>query len=320
MTATRSSSSSSSSPPHGRKKRHTEKNKKDQNSGERERPKGRRARTSSSRSAPAWRRARREGGDESFDRLRAGNTGVPGACVARAIEEAGPVRSSGGSGFGDSNGFAISRSRSRDEQHPGRSQVLADGGRGAPQGATQGKGTGKGKIGETSDVAPEPKEEPNFEPSGLLAMEDNSKNGIPLKFTEPPEARRPATKWRLYLFLKQNEGPKVLHIHRMPGYLFGKDRRVVDVPTDHPTCSKQHAVLHHRYIGSVGEVRPYIMDLESTNGTFLNDERIEPARYVELRERDRLKFGMSSREYVLLHAGSASNMAIDHSLLADDSN
>merc|ERR1712154_490259 len=106
----------------------------------------------------------------------------------------------------------------------------------------------------------EPKEEPNFEASGLLAVEDNSKNGIGLKFTQPPEARLPGVKWRLYVFTKTHEAPKILHIYRSAGYLFGKDRRVADVPTDHPTCSKQHAVLHHRLAAS-GEVKPYIMDL-----------------------------------------------------------
>ena len=44
------------------------------------------------------------------------------------------------------------------------------------------------------------------------------------------------------------------------------------------------------------------MDLESTNGTYLNGERIAPARYVELRESDLLKFGNSSREYVMIRA------------------
>ncbi len=39
----------------------------------------------------------------------------------------------------------------------------------------------------------------------------------------------------------------------------------------------------------------------SSNGTFLNNQRIEPRRYVELKEKDVLKFGYSSREYVLLH-------------------
>ena len=38
------------------------------------------------------------------------------------------------------------------------------------------------------------------------------------------------------------------------------------------------------------------MDLESTNGTFLNDARLDAARYIELRENDVLKFGASTRD------------------------
>jgi smad nuclear-interacting protein 1 len=50
-------------------------------------------------------------------------------------------------------------------------------------------------------------------------------------------------------------------------------------------------------------VLPYIMDLGSTNGTFLNNDRIEARRYYELQPRDVLKFGFSSREYVVLYEG-----------------
>ncbi len=42
------------------------------------------------------------------------------------------------------------------------------------------------------------------------------------------------------------------------------------------------------------------MDLESTNKTFLNGSDVEAARYYELRDKDVLKFGESSREYVLM--------------------
>lgn len=57
--------------------------------------------------------------------------------------------------------------------------------------------------------------------------------------------------------------------------------------------------------GTVGrKVKPYIIDLGSGNGTFLNNQRIEPQRYYELKEKDVLKFGFSSREYVLLHESS----------------
>ena len=38
----------------------------------------------------------------------------------------------------------------------------------------------------------------------------------------------------------------VLHIHRQSGYLLGRDRKVADIPIDHPSCSKQHAVLQFR--------------------------------------------------------------------------
>ena len=53
-------------------------------------------------------------------------------------------------------------------------------------------------------------------------------------------------------------------------------------------------------------VRPYVMDLNSTNGTFVNGRQIEPQRYVELLEKDVIRFGYSSREYVLLHDQSSS--------------
>lgn len=51
-------------------------------------------------------------------------------------------------------------------------------------------------------------------------------------------------------------------------------------------------------------IRPYLIDLESANGTFINNKKIEPKKYVELLERDVIKFGFSSREYVLLHENS----------------
>lgn len=62
---------------------------------------------------------------------------------------------------------------------------------------------------------------------------------------------------------------------------------------------------YQREDGSSGKrVRPYIIDLESSNGTFVNNKKIEAKKYVELLEKDVIKFGFSSREYVLLHENS----------------
>ena len=58
-------------------------------------------------------------------------------------------------------------------------------------------------------------------------------------------------------------------------------------------------------------MRPYIIDLEAANGTYVNNQRVESKRYVELFEKDVLKFGFSSREYVLLHEESKAEAAQD---------
>uniref|UniRef100_A0AAV2MA79 FHA domain-containing protein n=1 Tax=Knipowitschia caucasica TaxID=637954 RepID=A0AAV2MA79_KNICA len=151
------------------------------------------------------------------------------------------------------------------------------------------------------------KEKPNFELSGALTEDTNTFRGVVIKYNEPPEARIPKRRWRLYPF-KNDEPLPVMYVHRQSAYLMGRQRKIADIPIDHPSCSKQHAVFQYRLVGytkkdgtSGRRVRPYIIDLGSGNGTFLNNQRIEAQRYYELKEKDVLKFGFSSREYVLLH-------------------
>ncbi|XP_030014682.1 smad nuclear-interacting protein 1 [Sphaeramia orbicularis] len=154
---------------------------------------------------------------------------------------------------------------------------------------------------------PAEKEKPNFELSGALTEDTNTFRGVVIKYNEPPEARIPKRRWRLYPF-KNDEPLPVMYIHRQSAYLLGRQRRIADIPIDHPSCSKQHAVFQYRLVeftradGTTGRrVRPYIIDLGSGNGTYLNNQRIEAQRYYELKEKDVIKFGFSSREYVLLH-------------------
>ncbi|KAF8489277.1 smad nuclear interacting protein 1 [Russula emetica] len=159
---------------------------------------------------------------------------------------------------------------------------------------------------------PEDKARPNFAPSGLLAAATNTvKNSdgtsTLLKYNEPPEARKPLVGWRLYVF-KGDEQVDLLHIHRQSAYLIGRDRTVTDIPLEHPSCSKQHAVIQYRLVqqkdefgNSKGVIKPFVIDLESTNGTHVNGEAIPTSRYYELKAGDVIKFGTSNREYVLLH-------------------
>ena len=146
-----------------------------------------------------------------------------------------------------------------------------------------------------------PKQVANYGLSGKLAAETNTYKGVVLKFSEPPEARLPTIRWRLYVF-KGTEPLEPLRIYKQSFFLCGRDRQVADIPTDHPSCSKQHAVIQFRQIQTENDlgqpvlnVKPYVMDLDSTNGTFLNEKQIEPRRFYELLEKDVLKFGHSSR-------------------------
>jgi smad nuclear-interacting protein 1 len=151
--------------------------------------------------------------------------------------------------------------------------------------------------------------QPDFKPSGALEKAARTtEKGVELKYAEPAEARKPPTRWRLYPF-KGEEALEPYMIYRKSCYIFGRDRQVVDVPTDHPSCSKQHAAIQFREVEiedkSTGMmkrvVKPYIIDLGSTNGTFLNSVKIDSERYIELLPKDSIKFGFSSREYIVIH-------------------
>ena len=76
----------------------------------------------------------------------------------------------------------------------------------------------------------------------------------------------------------------------------------MDFPTEHPSCSKQHAVLQFRYTEKKNEwgekqggVKPYVIDLDSANGTRVNGEKVPERRYVEVRSGDVVMFGESTR-------------------------
>ena len=160
---------------------------------------------------------------------------------------------------------------------------------------------------ETKDEKKPPAHKANFGLSGALAKDagggGNVYKGVVLKFQEPPEARAPNTKWRFYVF-KGKEMLETLHISKQSAYLCGRNQEICDIYLAHPSMSSQHAVLQYRALPHKDTGRlscqPYIMDLESTNGTFLNGVRLDPARYYQLRKGDVLTFGASKREYVLL--------------------
>ena len=172
---------------------------------------------------------------------------------------------------------------------------------------------------QTDSKKPLEKQVPNYATSGLLAAETNLVAGTTtvLKYNEPPEARLPSAStapWRLFIFKGNQPDPiETIELYKRSCWLFGRDRAVVDVPAEHPSCSKQHAVIQFRYTEKwkaggeefgekrkVGAVRPYVIDLESSNGTRVNGEEVPKAKFMELKTGDVIKLGESLREYVMI--------------------
>lgn len=165
------------------------------------------------------------------------------------------------------------------------------------------------------DEPEKPIDKPNFGNTGVLAAASNTVtqadgNTVVLKYHEPPEARKPAPRdvWKLFVF----KGPDIIDTVELSArscWLIGRDAAVVDLPAEHPSISKQHAVIQFRYTekrneygDKIGRVKPYLIDLESANGTLLNKDKVPESRYLELRTKDMIQFGSSTREYVLVLA------------------
>lgn len=73
-----------------------------------------------------------------------------------------------------------------------------------------------------------------------------------------------------------------------------------DFVLEHPSVSRYHAIVQYRETEDENNTKGfYIYDLESTHGTFLNKERIEPRTYYRLHVGHMIKFGGSSRMFVL---------------------
>lgn len=176
-----------------------------------------------------------------------------------------------------------------------------------PKDGVQARGLGEG------DEEIQEKDKPNYYPTGILAAASNrietaDGTAITLKYHEPPEARLPPSRddWKLFVF-KDKEVLETIGLSARSCWLIGREARVVDLPAEHPSVSGQHAVVQFRYVEKrdefgdrKGRVKPYVIDLESKSGTVLNGGAVEAGRYVEVRSGDVLKFGESTRDYVVM--------------------
>ncbi|XP_016152449.1 PREDICTED: kanadaptin [Ficedula albicollis] len=138
----------------------------------------------------------------------------------------------------------------------------------------------------------------------LLRGEGAETNALPApRYEEPPWGSRPPAgagyglevlKGGVLLGSVRLEDSSWFLVGRLPGCALA---------LEHPSVSRHHAVLQYRGAGcSPGGADAagfYVYDLGSTHGTFLNKARVPPRTYCRVRVGHGLRFGGSSRLFLL---------------------
>ncbi|KAF5099126.1 hypothetical protein D0Z00_001790 [Geotrichum galactomycetum] len=185
-----------------------------------------------------------------------------------------------------------------------------------------------------------PIEKPNYTPTGLLARAQNTvisthananaggtvaKESHIRKYTEPADAAPFApsirniseqtkyegatSQYRLVRFVKRDNTPvENIRLDQQTSYLVGTDPVLCHIPLSNTkSAEEQHAVIQYRlkvsmdkYGDTHRQIKPYLIDLDSEDGTALNGDLIPSSRYVELRHKDLLEFGKDGHEYVFI--------------------
>lgn len=70
---------------------------------------------------------------------------------------------------------------------------------------------------------------------------------------------------------------------------------ICDLVIDNPSVSRKHAILQFRNNDNFG----YLYDLGGTHGTEVNKMKLPVRAYQQVKPFDIIKFGVSSRYYVL---------------------
>ncbi|XP_006626420.2 kanadaptin [Lepisosteus oculatus] len=124
----------------------------------------------------------------------------------------------------------------------------------------------------------------------------------PLPYTEPPWGGLAETSY-YFEILKNGTILDTVPLTERSFFVFGRLPNC-DVSLEHPSISRYHAVVQYRRRageeGVIGEEKGfYVFDLSSTHGTFVNKNKIPPKTYIRLRVGHVLKFGGSTRLFIL---------------------
>lgn len=145
-------------------------------------------------------------------------------------------------------------------------------------------------------------ERPNWNIQSLYNDRQLVRNKKLTKFFIPYDSVDPDQMWQLYIF--EDQGEQTFEL-KLPSTLIGRES-FCDVVLKDSTVSRQHCAIQFRSVRSKDEenpqifIKPYIFDISSKGGTFINNERIPPMCFVELQHKDTLSFANSSETIVIM--------------------
>uniref|UniRef100_A0AC35TGU7 FHA domain-containing protein n=1 Tax=Rhabditophanes sp. KR3021 TaxID=114890 RepID=A0AC35TGU7_9BILA len=89
-------------------------------------------------------------------------------------------------------------------------------------------------------------------------------------------------------------------------YVFGRDPVQADIPIEHASCSRAHAILLYHDILK----KSALVDLNSTHGSFRGKIKIAPFVPTFLEINDSFRFGASTRKFVVQEKPGESNLLL----------
>ncbi|XP_058187799.1 uncharacterized protein LOC131304551 isoform X3 [Rhododendron vialii] len=132
----------------------------------------------------------------------------------------------------------------------------------------------------------------NSAPTRSVDGKQEQRPSVAVPYTIPEWSGPPGYDFSLEV-LKGGSIVDQLHVHEKGAYMFGRVD-LCDFVLEHPTISRFHAVLQFKRNGGA-----YLHDLGSTHGTFVNKNQVKPKVFVDLHVGDVIRFGQSSRLYIL---------------------
>ena len=147
-------------------------------------------------------------------------------------------------------------------------------------------------------------EQPNWNIVSLYTDRQLICNDHKTKFFIPFDSTEPDQGWRLFLFHDNTDEEQMLPLEQST-YLIGREK-YCDVCLSQMSVSRQHCAIQFRRPKSDEEnsntidAVPYIFDINSKYGTFVNDEKIPSSCFYQLFHEDKIRFGNCPVSAILL--------------------